>query len=69
MFEFIRNHQRLMQILLMLLIVPSFVLVGVSSYQNNGSEAKHRRQRGRAEDYPTGMGRRPSASNWSSTAR
>jgi peptidyl-prolyl cis-trans isomerase D len=36
MFEFIRTHQRLMQILLALLIVPSFVLVGVSSYQNRG---------------------------------
>lgn len=32
MFEFIRTHKRLMQIFLMLLIVPSFVLVGVSSY-------------------------------------
>jgi peptidyl-prolyl cis-trans isomerase D len=36
MFEFIRTHQRLMQIFLLLLIVPSFVLVGVSSYQNRG---------------------------------
>jgi peptidyl-prolyl cis-trans isomerase D len=32
MFEFIRTHQRLMQFLLLLLILPSFVLVGVSSY-------------------------------------
>jgi peptidyl-prolyl cis-trans isomerase D len=38
MFEFIRTHQRLMQILLALLIVPSFVLVGVSSYQNRGDD-------------------------------
>jgi peptidyl-prolyl cis-trans isomerase D len=37
MFEFIRTHQRLMQFLLLLLIVPSFVLVGVSSYNNRGS--------------------------------
>jgi peptidyl-prolyl cis-trans isomerase D len=36
MFEFIRTHQRLMQIFLALLIVPSFVLVGISSYQNRG---------------------------------
>lgn len=36
MFEFIRTHQRLMQFLLLLLIVPSFVLVGVSSYNNRG---------------------------------
>lgn len=28
MFEFIRTHQRLMQLLLLLLIIPSFVLVG-----------------------------------------
>jgi peptidyl-prolyl cis-trans isomerase D len=34
MFEFIRTHQRLMQFLLLLLILPSFVLVGVSSYNN-----------------------------------
>lgn len=34
MFEFIRNHQRLMQFLLLLLILPSFVLVGVSSYNS-----------------------------------
>lgn len=37
MFEFIRNHQRWMQIILALLIVPSFVLVGVSSYDNKSS--------------------------------
>jgi peptidyl-prolyl cis-trans isomerase D len=36
MFEFIRTHQRLMQIFLALLIVPSFVLVGISSYQDRG---------------------------------
>jgi peptidyl-prolyl cis-trans isomerase D len=39
MFEFIRTHKRLMQVFLMLLIVPSFVLVGVSSYQNKGDDA------------------------------
>jgi peptidyl-prolyl cis-trans isomerase D len=39
MFEFIRNHQRLMQIFLALLIVPSFVLVGISSYQDRGGAA------------------------------
>src|SRR6266571_6421682 len=39
MFEFIRNHKRLMQLLLLLLILPSFVLVGVSSYQNKGDDA------------------------------
>ncbi|MGV7206477.1 SurA N-terminal domain-containing protein [Oxalobacteraceae bacterium A2-2] len=36
MFEFIRTHQRLMQILLLILIVPSFVFVGVSSYTSGG---------------------------------
>lgn len=36
MFEFIRTHQRLMQIFLALLIVPSFALVGVSSYESRG---------------------------------
>ena len=39
MFEFIRTHKRLMQIFLMLLIVPSFVLVGVSSYDSKGDAA------------------------------
>ena len=37
MFEFIRNHQRLMQFLLLLLILPSFVFVGVSQYNERGS--------------------------------
>lgn len=37
MFEFIRTHQRLMQFLLLLLILPSFVLVGVSQYEKRGS--------------------------------
>lgn len=39
MFEFIRTHKRLMQIFLMLLILPSLVLVGVSSYQGGGDAA------------------------------
>ena len=39
MFEYIRKHQRLMQILLAIIIVPSFVLVGVSSYQSSGDSA------------------------------
>ncbi|HWJ95404.1 MAG TPA: SurA N-terminal domain-containing protein, partial [Telluria sp.] len=39
MFEFIRTHQKLMQILLALLIVPSFVLVGVTSYESRGDRA------------------------------
>jgi len=32
MFDFIRTHQRLMQFVLLLLILPSFVLIGVSGY-------------------------------------
>ncbi|MBJ7310011.1 SurA N-terminal domain-containing protein [Rugamonas sp. CCM 8940] len=39
MFEFIRTHQRLMQFFLMLLIVPSFALVGISSYKGFGDDA------------------------------
>jgi peptidyl-prolyl cis-trans isomerase D len=39
MFEFIRTHQRLMQFFLLLLILPSFVLVGVSQYNSrSGAE-------------------------------
>lgn len=34
MFDFIRTHQRLMQIVLLVLILPSFVLIGVSGYTN-----------------------------------
>ncbi len=34
MFDFIRTHQRLMQFLLLVLIFPSFALIGVSGYTN-----------------------------------
>ena len=39
MFEFIRSHQKLMQILLAIVIVPSFVFVGVSGYESFGDNA------------------------------
>ena len=39
MFEFIRTHKKWMQVLLALLIIPSFVLVGVSSYSDGGAGA------------------------------
>jgi len=39
MFEFIRTHQRLMQIFLAILIIPSFAFVGVSSYKGFGDSA------------------------------
>ncbi len=39
MFDFVRTHQKLMQILLALLIVPSFVLVGVSGVKLFGEDA------------------------------
>ena len=40
MFNFIRKHQRLMQLVLLVLIVPSFVLIGVGGYTtyNSGQE-------------------------------
>ncbi|HYD75726.1 SurA N-terminal domain-containing protein [Ramlibacter sp.] len=34
MFEFVRKHTRIMQVLLFLLIVPSFVLFGLEGYSN-----------------------------------
>ncbi|MCD6026752.1 MAG: peptidylprolyl isomerase [Solimicrobium sp.] len=37
MFEYVRTHQRLMQFILLLFIVPSFALMGVSSYFGNGN--------------------------------
>lgn len=44
MFDFIRTHQRLMQLVLLLLIVPSFVFFGIQGYermsQNNRDVAK-----------------------------
>lgn len=39
MFEFIRTHQKLMQILLAIVIIPSFVFVGVSGYESMGDSA------------------------------
>ncbi|MYM67416.1 peptidylprolyl isomerase [Pseudoduganella sp. FT55W] len=39
MFEFIRTHQRLMQILLAIVIVPSFAFVGIGSYKSFGDDA------------------------------
>ncbi|MQA37187.1 SurA N-terminal domain-containing protein [Rugamonas aquatica] len=39
MFEFIRTHQRLMQILLAIIIVPSFAFVGLGSYKGFGEDA------------------------------
>ena len=36
MFDFVRNNKRIMYGILGLLIVPSFVLVGVESYQDRG---------------------------------
>jgi peptidyl-prolyl cis-trans isomerase D len=39
MFEFVRNNKRVMQGLLLVIIVPSFVLVGVESYQDRGDAA------------------------------
>lgn len=37
MFEYVRTHQRLMQFILLLFIVPSFALFGVSSYFGAGN--------------------------------
>ena len=37
MFNLIRSHQRIMQLVLLILILPSFVLIGVSSYTNFSS--------------------------------
>jgi len=39
MFDFVRTHQKLMQVILALLIVPSFVLVGVSGVKLFGEDA------------------------------
>lgn len=39
MFEYVRTHQRLMQFILLLFIVPSFALVGISSYVRGNSDS------------------------------
>lgn len=40
MFEFVRNHKKWLQVLLAFLIIPSFVVVGVSSYGTGGAGAE-----------------------------
>jgi peptidyl-prolyl cis-trans isomerase D len=40
MFDFIRSHQRLMQLVLLLLIVPSFVFFGVQGYERMGQQTQ-----------------------------
>ena len=42
MFEFVRKHNRLFQFILALVIVPSFVLVGVQGYSrfSDGASVK-----------------------------
>jgi peptidyl-prolyl cis-trans isomerase D len=60
MFDFIRNHQRLMQFVLLLLILPSFVLVGVSQYEKRG---------GSADGVATVDGRTISQQEWESAQR
>lgn len=39
MFDFVRSHNRLLQVALGLLIIPSFAIFGVSSYTSSNSEA------------------------------
>ncbi|MBC7489408.1 MAG: SurA N-terminal domain-containing protein [Glaciimonas sp.] len=41
MFELIRSHKRFMQFLLLLLIIPSFALVGLQSYTGFGDSANN----------------------------
>ena len=36
MLEFIRNHKRLTQIILLVFIIPSFIFVGVEGYKRLG---------------------------------
>ncbi|MBC7436525.1 MAG: SurA N-terminal domain-containing protein [Bdellovibrionales bacterium] len=38
MFEFVRKHNKVMQVMLFLLIVPSFVLFGLDGYRNSGEQ-------------------------------
>jgi peptidyl-prolyl cis-trans isomerase D len=40
MFDFIRSHQRLMQLLLLVLIVPSFVFFGVQGYERMSQQSQ-----------------------------
>lgn len=39
MFDFVRNHQKLMQFVLLLLITPAFVLLGLEGYNSASSSA------------------------------
>lgn len=38
MFDFVRNHNKLFQIILVVLILPSFILVGVQSFDNQSGD-------------------------------
>ena len=40
MFDFIRDHKKIMQILLIILIFPSFVLFGIDGYQRFDGQGK-----------------------------
>ncbi len=40
MFEFVRKHNKVMQFMLFLLIVPSFVLVGINGYNRMGEKTE-----------------------------
>ncbi len=57
MFEFVRKHTKWMQLLLFLLIVPSFVLFGLQGYDGCRS-ARDRGEGGRARDLAAGLGQR-----------
>src|SRR6478736_8544627 len=40
MFDFVRKHTKIMQFVLFLLIVPSFVLVGIDGYNRMGDKGE-----------------------------
>ena len=40
MFDFIRNHKKIMQVLLLILIFPSFVLFGIDGYKRFNSKSE-----------------------------
>ena len=37
MFDSVRKHQKILQLILLLLILPSFVFLGVNSYMGSGT--------------------------------
>jgi peptidyl-prolyl cis-trans isomerase D len=53
MFDFVRTHQRWLQVVLLLLILPAFVLTGVATFNSGSGSADTVAQVGDASNHAT----------------